>query len=73
MKNILTFPDKNKKISVDDILDCVKEAELKSLIVIGIDEEGHQLLFSTSALKSDIGHQLNLIMHRLYNGEFDVD
>lgn len=73
MKNILTFPDKNKKISVDDILDCVKEAGLKSLIVIGLDEEGHQLLFSTSALKSDIGHQLNLIMHRLYNGEFDVD
>jgi hypothetical protein len=73
MKNILTFPDKNKKISVDEILDCVKEADLKSIIIIGLDQEGHQLLFSTSALKSDIGHQLNLIMHRLYNGEFDVD
>jgi hypothetical protein len=73
MKNILTFPDKNKKISVDEILDCVKEVDLKSIIIIGLDQEGHQLLFSTSALKSDIGHQLNLIMHRLYNGEFDVD
>jgi hypothetical protein len=73
MKKVIDFPDKNKKISVNDILDCVKEAELKSLIVIGLDEEGHQLLFSTSSLKSDIGHQLNLILHRLYNGDFDVD
>jgi hypothetical protein len=73
MTKIIDFPDKNKKVSVEDIIECIKEADLKSLIVIGLDQEGHQLLFSTSALKSEIGHQLNLIMHRLYNGDFDVD